>query len=146
LGGLRDEFVAGVSHELRTPLAQIRLLAELMRLGKVPTEERKERSLRIIDQEARRLSFLVDSILSFNRAAELSPVSTDIAAEVEDIVCGFEPLAAARGVQIATRLEVGLVADVDRGAFRQVLLNLLDNAVRYGPSGQTVHHFDVVKG
>jgi signal transduction histidine kinase len=140
LGRLRDDFVSGVSHELRTPLAQIRLLAELLRMGKVPTEEQKERSLRIIDKEARRLSFLVDSILSFthSRPGQLSPVRTDVATEIEEIVSGFEPLAQAHDVRLTTRLERGIVAHVDRGALRQVLLNLLDNAVRYGPPGQEV--------
>jgi signal transduction histidine kinase len=140
LGRLRDDFVSGVSHELRTPLAQIRLLAELLRLDKVPTDEKKERSLRIIDQEARRLSFLVESILSFTHArpGQLTPVSTDVAAEIDEIVAGFEPLAHANGVRLTTRLESGIVADVDRGALRQILMNLLDNAVRYGPPGQNV--------
>ncbi|MES2521944.1 MAG: HAMP domain-containing sensor histidine kinase [Gemmatimonadota bacterium] len=139
LGRLRDDFVSGVSHELRTPLAQIRLLAELLHMGKVPVEER-ERSLRIIDKEARRLSFLVDGILNFTgaRAGRLSPVSTEIATEITEIVCGFEPLAAEQGVRLVTHLERGIVASVDRGALRQVILNLLDNAVRYGPSEQTV--------
>jgi signal transduction histidine kinase len=140
LARLRDEFVSGVSHELRTPLAQIRLLAELLRLEKVPTDEKKERSLRIIDQEARRLSFLVESILSFthSQTSELSPVSTDVAAEIDEIISGFEPLAQAQSVQLTTRLERGIVADVDRSALRQILLNLLDNAVRYGPPRQNV--------
>ena len=140
LGRLRDDFVSGVSHELRTPLAQIRLLAELLRMGKVPTEERRERSLRIIDKEARRLSFLVDSILSFAhpQRGELSPVRTDVANEMEEVIAGFEPLAEAEGVRLTTRLQPGIVADVDRGAIRQVLLNLLDNAVRYGPPRQNV--------
>lgn len=140
LGRLRDDFVSGVSHELRTPLAQIRLLAELLRMGKVPTEDQKERSLRIIDKEARRLSFLVDSILSFSHAKRdpLAPVTTDVATEIDEIVAGFEPLAEAHGVRITTSLERGIVAEVDRGALRQVLLNLLDNAVRYGPPSQTV--------
>lgn len=140
LGRLRHEFVSGVSHELRTPLAQIRLLAELLRLGKVPTEERRERSLRIIDQEARRLSFLVDSILSFTNASRrtLAPVETDVTAEIEEIISGFEPLAHTNAVQLATRLEPGLMAMVDPGVLRQVLLNLLDNAVRYGPPRQTI--------
>lgn len=139
LGRLRDDFVSGVSHELRTPLAQIRLLAELLHMGKVPVEER-ERSLRIIDKEARRLSFLVDSILNFThtRREGLALVSTDVASEIDEIVRGFEPLAHAQGVQLTTRLERGIVAGVDRGAIRQVLLNLLDNAVRYGPAGQNV--------
>jgi signal transduction histidine kinase len=140
LGRLRTDFVSGVSHELRTPLAQIRLLAELLRMGKVPTAEDKDRSLRIIDQEARRLSFLVDSILSFTRsnAAQLAPVTTDVATEIEEIVTGFEPLAQSHSVHLTTRLEPGLTVQVDRSALRQVLLNLLDNAVRYGPAGQNV--------
>jgi signal transduction histidine kinase len=139
LGRLRDDFVSGVSHELRTPLAQIRLLADLLRMGKVPAED-KERSLRIIDKEARRLSFLVDSILSFthSRPDPLTPVSTDVAAEIDEIIAGFEPLAQAHGVRLTARLDRGIIADVDRGALRQVLLNLLDNAVRYGPPRQTV--------
>ena len=140
LGRLRDDFVSGVSHELRTPLAQIRLLADLLRMGKVPTEEQKERSLRIIDKEARRLSFLVDSILSFThtKPGPLALVSTDVASELDEIIAGFEPLAQAHGVRLTARLDRGIVADVDRGALRQVLLNLLDNAVRYGPPRQTV--------
>ena len=139
LGRLRDDFVSGVSHELRTPLAQIRLLAELLRMGKVPSED-KDRSLRIIDQEARRLSFLVDSILSFtpSQSGQLSPVRTDVAAEIEEIVGAFAPLAQSHSAHLDTRLQRELVADVDRGALRQVLVNLLDNAVRYGPAGQTV--------
>ena len=137
---LRSEFVSGVSHELRTPLAQIRLLAELLRLGKIPSEERRERSLRIIDQEARRLTFLVESILSFSALDrdKVVPTMTDVAAEIEEIVTGFEPLANIHGVRLETVLERGLVANVDRAAMRQMLLNLLDNAVRYGPDGQTV--------
>lgn len=140
LGRLRDEFVSGVSHELRTPLAQIRLLAELLRMGKVPSDEQKERSLRIIDKEARRLSFLVDSILNFTHSErnKMSPVRTDVATEIEEIIAGFEPLAEAQNIRLIARLERGIFADVDRGAMRQVLLNLLDNAVRYGPQGQSV--------
>ena len=137
---LRSEFVSGVSHELRTPLAQIRVLAELLRLGKIPTEERRERSLRIIDQEARRLTFLVESILSFSALDrdKVVPTPTDVAAEIDEIVAGFEPLASNHRVRLETELERGLVANVDRAAMRQMLLNLLDNAVRYGPEGQTV--------
>lgn len=139
LARLRGDFVSGVSHELRTPLAQIRLLAELLHMGKVPVEER-DRSLRIIDKEARRLSFLVDSILSFtgSRPRQLSLVDTDVATEIDEIISGFAPLAEAQGVRLVARLDREIVAGVDRGALRQVLLNLLDNAVRYGPHGQTV--------
>ena len=137
---MRSEFVSGVSHELRTPLAQIRLLAELLRHGKIPDDEKRERSLRIIDQEARRLTFLVESILNFSALdrEKVLPTSTDVAAEVDEIITGFEPLASTRNVKLESRLERGLVANVDRSAMRQMLLNLLDNAVRYGPDGQVV--------
>lgn len=137
---LRTEFVSGVSHELRTPLAQILLLAELLRNNKVPNDDGRQRSLRIIDQEARRLTFLVESILNFTKLdrGRVSPALTDIAAEVDEIVATFEPLAAAKQVRVERALQPDLVASVDRGALRQVLLNLLDNAVRYGPPGQTV--------
>jgi signal transduction histidine kinase len=137
---LRSEFVSGVSHELRTPLAQIRVLAELLRLGKIPSEERRERSLRIIDQEARRLTFLVESILNFSGLDrdKVVPTMTDVAAEIDEIITGFEPLASNHGVNLEMNLERGLVANVDPAALRQILLNLLDNAVRYGPDGQTV--------
>jgi signal transduction histidine kinase len=137
---MRSEFVSGVSHELRTPLAQIRVLAELLRLGKLPDEDKRERSLRIIDQEARRLSFLVESILSFSGLdrEKIAPTMTDVAVEIDEIIAGFEPLASNNSVRLSTNLERGLVANVDRSAMRQVLINLLDNAVRYGPEGQTV--------
>ena len=137
---LRTEFVSGVSHELRTPLAQIRLLAELLRDNKIPTDDARQRSLRIIDQEARRLTYLVESILNFSKLerGRVSPTPTDIAAEVDEIVTAFEPLAAAKQVRLERELQPNLVASVDRGALRQVVLNLLDNAVRYGPPGQTV--------
>src|SRR5262249_52068062 len=55
LARLRTEFVSGVSHELRTPLAQIRWFAELLHLGKLRSDDERERSAGIIDQEARRL-------------------------------------------------------------------------------------------
>ena len=82
----------------------------------------------------------MDSILSFTHSqrGRLSLVSTDVASEITEIVSGFEPLAQAQGVRLTTRLAPGIVADVDRGALRQVLLNLLDNAVRYGPPHQSV--------
>ena len=70
LARLRTEFVSGVSHELRTPLAQIRWFAELLHMGKLRTEDERARSAGIIDQEARRLTYLVENVLNFSRARE----------------------------------------------------------------------------
>ncbi len=57
---------------------------------------------------------------------------------MQEVIEGFAPLAAARGVSLQATVTEGLVAPVDPGAMRQMLLNLLDNAVKYGPTGQTV--------
>lgn len=139
---LRTHFVSGVSHELRTPLAQIRWFAELLHMGKLRTEEERQRSLRIIDQEARRLTYLVENVLSFSRAEQgksrISPVIRELESEVREALEGFAPIARARDATLQAELEVGLLVRVDPDALRQVLLNLLDNAAKYGPHGQTI--------
>jgi signal transduction histidine kinase len=142
LARLRSDFISGVSHELRTPLAQIRMFSETLVLGRVRTEEEERRSLAIIDQEARRLTHLVENLLHFSRSerqvTRIAPEPTSIAPLVQEVIEGFAPLAAARGVTLQAAVTEGLVAPVDPGAMRQMLLNLLDNAVKYGPQGQTV--------
>jgi signal transduction histidine kinase len=142
LARLRADFVSGVSHELRTPLTQIRMFAELLAGGRLRTEEERARSARLIDQEARRLTYLVENVLDFSRAARgtgrIIPEPTDLSAAVRETVESFAPIARSRGVALRTVLDEGLVATVDRGALRQIFLNFLDNAVKYGPAGQTV--------
>ncbi|HEU0015707.1 MAG TPA: HAMP domain-containing sensor histidine kinase [Longimicrobium sp.] len=142
LSRLRADFVSGVSHELRTPLTQIRMFSELLLGGRLRTDQERERSLRLIDREARRLSYLVENVLDFSRGErgtlELAPQPTDVAALAAEVAEGFAPIAASRGMELRTELEPGVTAMLDRGAFRQVLLNFLDNAARYGPRGQRI--------
>jgi len=142
LARLRTDFVSGVSHELRTPLAQIRMFSETLLLGRVRSEEEGRRSLEIIDQESRRLTHLVENLLHFSRSerqvTRLSPERAPLAPLVQEALEGFAPLAGARGVRLRSELAEGVVAPVDAEAFRQMLLNLLDNAVKYGPPGQVV--------
>lgn len=142
LAQLRVDFVSGVSHELRTPLAQIRLFAELLRNGQLTSEQERERSIGIIDEEAQRLTYLVENVLAFSRsensraAVATEPVAMDL--EIEAAVDAFAPLARARRAKITANVERGLVVRMDPRALRQIVLNLLDNAVKYGPLGQTV--------
>jgi signal transduction histidine kinase len=142
LARLRSDFIASVSHELRTPLAQVRMFAETLLLGRVRSDEERLRSLQIVDQEARRLTHLVENILQFSRAEReairLAPVPAELGSQVREAVEAFAPVARARHVQVQTALEADVVCVVDPGALRQILLNLLDNAVKYGPLGQTV--------
>ena len=139
---LRTDFISGVSHELRTPLAQIRMFSETLTLGRVRSEEERRRSLAIIDQEARRLTHLVENLLHFSRSerqtTHITPEPTKLAPLVQEVLDGFAPLAAARGVTLAASIPEDLVVPADPGAVRQMLLNLLDNAVKYGPAGQKV--------
>ena len=142
LSRLRTDFISSVSHELRTPLAQIRMFAETLLLGRVRSDVEWRRSLEIIDQEARRLTHLVGNVLEFSRAerhaSQIAPEPADLAAEVRETLECFAPIADARRVTISATLQEGITVPMDRGAMRQVVLNLLDNAVKYGPPGQTV--------
>jgi signal transduction histidine kinase len=107
----------------------------------VRSDQERHRSLQIIDQEARRLTHLVDNVLQFSRserhAARIAPEPTALASQVREAIEAFTPLAAARQVTIEADIP-DVMALVDPAALRQALLNLLDNAVKYGPGGQVV--------
>ena len=143
LARVRSDFVSSVSHELRTPLAQIRLFLETLRLGRVHSPEQIEWSLANIDRETARLSSLVERILTFSKVARdelnLSFTPSDVGAEAREIIDSFAPLASSRNTTIRLQTEEHAFASIDRDAYRQMLLNLLDNAVKYGNAGQTVH-------
>jgi signal transduction histidine kinase len=132
LSRLRAEFVSGVSHELRTPLAQIRMFAETLRLGRVRSEVERERSLAIVDQEARRLTHLVENLLYFSRSERqpqrIATGDTALGPLVREVVEGFAPLAAAREMVIRVDAPGDMSGMIDSDAMRQILLNLLDNA------------------
>ena len=142
LARLRSEFVSSVSHELRTPLAQIRMFGETLLLGRVRSDHERVRSLEIIDQESRRLTYLVENLLQFSRAERqvlrMDPAPTALGPLVRATAETFAPLAEAAGTHLVVRVDDHLVVDADAKALRQVLLNLLDNAVKYGSGGQTI--------
>jgi signal transduction histidine kinase len=142
LARLRQDFVSGVSHELRTPLAQIRMFAELLDTGKLRTDAERDRSTRVINREARRLTHLVEKILQFSRleraTVDLRVEQLDAAQTIAEVIEAFKPLAVARDARLVVDVEDGLAVRADRDAVSQLLLNLLDNAVKYGPKGQTV--------
>lgn len=139
LARMRTDFIANVSHELRTPVAQIRVFTDTLLLGWARTEEDRRRCLEIIGRESVRLSQLIDNVIQFTRVGrsdaplEIRPTRLD--AQVREAVEAFAPLSRAHGAEVALRLEP-VTAPADRSALRQVVLNLLNNAVKYGPEGQ----------
>lgn len=139
---LRSDFVAEVSHELRTPLTQIRMFTESLLLRRLSSAEDRSRALSIINREAQRLIHMVENILRFSeneRQAELAPQRQAIAPILISVVDEFQVLANAAEATITTNIDDAVEANIDADAIRQVILNLLDNAIKYGPRGQTVH-------
>jgi signal transduction histidine kinase len=142
LAALREDFVSGVSHQLRTPLTQIRMFGEMLLLSRVRNQEERERAAEIIVDEANRLTHQVDNVLMFSQGLReplpLNPTETDLDVLVEGIAESFEPLAMAQGIAIERNIEPDVVCHVDPEATRQAVLNLLDNAVKYGAAGNYV--------
>jgi signal transduction histidine kinase len=141
LARLRSGFVSSVSHELRTPLAQIRLYTDTLRLGRAETPEQRDWSLGHIDRETRRLGHLVENTLRFSRLGsdEAGPADPiEVGPEVQRIVTEFGPLAESRRATIETLVETREKAALRPDALRHMLINLLDNAVKYGPVGQVI--------
>lgn len=136
---LREQFVSNVSHELRTPLQQILLFSDLLRLRRVSSEDERDQAVSVIHRETRRLINLVENVLSFSRPAgeSVRPRETALLELAGTVVESFRPIAEERGVRLDVTGEEVVVRGDPEG-LQRVLLNLLDNAVKYGPDGQTV--------
>ncbi len=143
LDAMRREFVADASHELRTPVANLAVAVEALKES-VPTPDPAAAPLLdAIEREADRLRALVDALLDLSAIesgrVHLRLVTTDLGALARDVVGSFRPRAAQQGVALelaGTEGGPSVLADPDRTA--QVLGNLLDNALRFTPSGGRV--------
>jgi signal transduction histidine kinase len=139
LARLRADFTSSVSHELRTPLTQILLYAETLELGRAAGESDRQRALGVIVQEARRLAHLVENILQFSRAERrMVGVRTEVrrlAPLLRETVDRFAPLVEAPQ-RFTLELEESLAVPVHADSLRQIVINLLDNAAKYGGDGQ----------
>ena len=148
LAEARRTFVAAVSHELRTPLAHVNALSETLLMGRAESPEQAQRWLRAIHREGRRLSVLTENVLLHargeRRGIRTASQWTDLGAVVHDAVSLVEAQAQARGARIVV---AGTAVDdrmasargwVDAAALRQVVINFVENALKFGPDGQTV--------
>ena len=137
---VRRDFVANVSHELRTPLTAIKGYAETL-LGP-PGDDRPtaRRFLSVIDRHAERLGRLIDDLLTLSDLelgrTPLRLAAVDLVPVIDDVLAIFAERMKLAELAVTTRVEPGtpqVLADADR--LQQVLINLVDNAMKYSPAG-----------
>jgi two-component system phosphate regulon sensor histidine kinase PhoR len=135
---VRRDFVANASHELRTPLTSIRGFAETLLDGALSDERTAQRFVGHIGENARRLERLVEDLLELSRAespdSKMELVRVDASAVAAQVVAGVEQRALEKRVALARELEPA-VASADPRALDQILLNLVDNAIKYSSEG-----------
>jgi PAS domain S-box-containing protein len=140
---LKSEFVATVSHELRTPLAAIHGSAlTLLRRDITMPEELRERLLEVIGEESDRLAQIINDLLI---ASHLDSGQLPVSIESCDPRMLAESVVEAASVRVPETIQLSLEAPnelapvaADRGQLRQVLANLVDNAIKYSPDGGPV--------
>jgi two-component system, OmpR family, phosphate regulon sensor histidine kinase PhoR len=140
LEGVRRDFVANVSHELKTPLTSIRGYVETLLGDDDMPADMKRQFLDVVHRNANRLNSIVEDLLDLSRLEsggwrpELLEV--DAAEIVEDVWSGCSREAAQRHIRFTAPTPVRVLADPS--GLRQVLANLLDNALRYTPDGGSI--------
>jgi two-component system phosphate regulon sensor histidine kinase PhoR len=139
LENVRRDFVANVSHELKTPLTSISGYAETL-LADAPDPATSQRFLQIVVSNARRMQRLVDDLLDLSRIEsgrwQPRPEPVETAAAAREVVTSLADRAMGRGVTLDVLVpEDASVVYADPDALRQILTNLVDNAIRYAPRG-----------
>ena len=135
----RKEFVSNVSHELRTPITTIRGFAEGLADGVIPAEE-QEKYLRLVADESRRMSGLVDDLLELSRLerddAKLEWSVFDINEMLRRAIIRRMNDLESRGIEVSCEPETDPChVRADRDRIEQVVINLLDNAIKFTPDG-----------
>jgi two-component system OmpR family sensor kinase len=141
LGGALErqrEFIADAAHELRTPLTALRLQLQLAERAR-DDETRAQAHARLREGIARAVH-LVEQLLVLARQDPDAPVESagpvDLATLAQGVVEAHQPAAAARGLDLAVEAAEGIKVTGDRASLRRMIDNLVDNAIRYTPSGR----------
>ena len=139
----KSEFLSSMSHELRTPMNAILGFSELLReqLGDALTE-RQQRYFRNITDAGQHLLSLVNDVLDLSKVEagkiELRPEAIEIATLLEPVLAAARQTAADRGLRLDATVEEGALVRVDAGRVRQVLYNLVSNALKFTSAGGRV--------
>lgn len=134
---VRRDFVANVSHELRTPLASIRAMAETLQDGAINDVDVADRFVNIIVEEVERLTRILEDLLILSRAESQLPERHPFPLDtlVRDVVERIQPQADKAGLKLTCMPLESVIVTANRDQIQQVLVNLIDNAVKYTLSG-----------
>jgi two-component system phosphate regulon sensor histidine kinase PhoR len=145
---VREDFVANVTHEIKTPLTAIIGFIETLEAGAIKEEATAKKFLHIISENAHRLGRLVDDLLTLS-SIELGEMvlrfeSVSIANVIDSVLPMFETKAAEKSLVIDKRISSELpLIWADRDKLAQILVNILDNAVKFTPSDGNISIFAV---
>jgi len=131
----KDDFISAVSHELRTPLTSIRMHSEMLERNWVKSQEKVSEYYSSMRQESERLSRLIENVLDFSRIQrgrkKYNLTVGDLNKCVSDVIEMMKPYAAQSGFSIQADLGALEPTRFDRDAITQIVVNLLDNAIKY---------------
>ncbi len=142
-GQMRRDFIANLSHELRTPLTALLGFVETLRGPAREDPVARDRFLGIMQREAGRMARLVDELLSLSRVEaeeRVRPVTpVDLGALVDGVIASLAPMAEAARLALAVQIPSSSVTvPGDANQLRQVVLNLVENAIKYGGTERDV--------
>ncbi|HEX7621358.1 MAG TPA: ATP-binding protein [Anaerolineales bacterium] len=133
------EMAAGIAHELNNPLTTVCGFTELT-LEEVPSDSRLHADLELVLREAHRATEVVRRLLDFARQSESERTRSNINEIVEEVLALVNHLFQTGGVQLITEFPNGLpLVSVDRNQVKQVILNLIHNALHAMPNGGELH-------
>lgn len=139
---VRKDFVANVSHELRTPITAVRGYAETLQSGALQDPNVAPKMVEIIHRQSERLSELVEDLLELSRLesreVKLTFSRVPLAVAASRAAETVKPKAVGKAIHLELHVPPEMAARGDERAVEQVLLNLLDNAVKYTPAGGRV--------
>ncbi|MDQ0298591.1 two-component system phosphate regulon sensor histidine kinase PhoR [Salibacterium salarium] len=140
---VRKDFVANVSHELKTPVTSLKGFTETLLDGAMDDQKARKQFLDIIWKEGDRLQDLITDLLELSRIEQeffqLNWQSVDVTTAFQEVVDLLDPRIKEKGLEFTVNKQENLVMEGDTARFKQILINLMNNAIVYTPENGYIH-------